>query len=122
MVPDSVPGTVHRTLGSDWLGTGCTWIWLLAHPAFWNIDCSARTRWSGNCGAFCTRSWTTDLSMRRKVTLSARQALIRTNTAARLDHRSISIRPDVLRLAQQWYYGPPISAELLAWEACHRAK
>src|SRR5215469_1530561 len=104
MVPYSVPGTVHRTLGSDWSGTGCTWIWVLAHPAFSNIHRSAARRWSRDCGAFCTRSWTTDLSMRRKVTLSAKQALVRTHTAARLDHRSISIRPDAMRLAQEWCY------------------
>src|SRR5215469_6581520 len=66
------------------------------------MDRKAATPWSGDCGPFCTRSLTTDLSMRRKVTISARQALTRTNTAARLDHRSMSFHPDAMRLAQPW--------------------
>jgi hypothetical protein len=58
------------------------------------MDRKAAARWPEDCGALCTRSLTTDLSMRRKVTLSARQTPIRSKTATRLDHRSIGIRPD----------------------------
>src|ERR1017187_9268408 len=89
VVPFSVPGRVQMTLGSGWPGTVCSSTFPLAHPAFSNIVCSTRARWPGSCGACCRRCWTTVLSSRRKVTLSARQALESAKTTSRLDHRSM---------------------------------
>src|SRR5450755_2082994 len=106
MVPASVPGRVQRMLGSDWPGTVCTSTFALAHPAFSNMVCKLRTRWSGLCGNCCRRCCTTDLSRRRKVTLSARQALERAKTTSRLEHRSMRHASRRLRVAHPW---PPNS-------------
>src|ERR1035438_3858786 len=86
MVPNSVPGKVQMTLGSGWPGTACTSTFPFAHPAFSNMVCKVRTRWSEFSGACCRRCSTTDLSRRRKVTLSARHALESARTTSTLDH------------------------------------